>query len=92
VGEVTRAQIVEILLRDNKGARLEDACQYADAFLIYREAAENVRANGSIVLHPRTAAPLENPYLRVQAGALASMRKFPRLKNTGALWAEGPAP
>jgi phage terminase small subunit len=32
----------------------------------YRAAAENIRANGTIVLHPRTGEPIANPYIAIR--------------------------
>jgi phage terminase small subunit len=37
----------------------------ADALRVYAEAAANVEKHGAIVAHPRTAQPIENPYLRI---------------------------
>jgi phage terminase small subunit len=53
--------------RDNPHARLIDVHVFADALRIYHEASENVAANGAICSHPRTGAPIENPYLKIQA-------------------------
>ena len=44
---------------------------------LYLEAAKNVEANGAIVAHPRTSAPMENPYLSIlekQGRALFALR------------------
>lgn len=49
---------------------------YVDAFLDYRAAQENIDANGTIVFHPRTGAPIQNPYLPIRAAAMAAMLKL----------------
>ncbi len=68
-----------------RGTRKDKACLYADAFLAYQEANQNIIENGCIVLHPRTAAPVENPYLRLRERAL---KQLLALKNAKAefLW------
>jgi phage terminase small subunit len=46
---------------------LQDLVQiYCDACETYNEAQENIKRNGAVVSHPRTGAPLENPYLKVR--------------------------
>ena len=52
---------------------------FADALQIYLEATANVKTNGAIVSHPRTGAPIENPYLKIQTqkgAVLASMARI----------------
>ena len=58
---------------------------YLDARADYRTAQANIAEHGAIVLHPRTGAPLANPYLVVRSQAIAVMRKC-RLKDDP-LWA-----
>ncbi len=81
---VDRAQILDALMRDNPRARSSDVAMYADAFVDYRTAQLNITANGSIVFHPRTGAPIDNPYIAIRDRAGALLRKI-RL-NTEALW------
>ncbi len=61
------------------------AAQYADAYLTYQEAADNITPNGAIVAHPRTGAPLVNPNLRIRNDAYRILRTF-RLSSVGDLW------
>ena len=73
----TAAEIAAELSKVNPRAGAMDVRIYSDALLTYREAAANIEKCGAIVTHPRTGAPIENPYLRIrtQAGAvLAKMR------------------
>jgi len=86
MGQITRAEIVSILSTDNPGARADDVAMYADAFLDYREASANIRQHGNIVLHPRTGAPIENPYLKVKAQASRALQAIRRLRNVDRLW------
>jgi hypothetical protein len=71
---IDRARIVAGL--EARGARRSVAAQYADAFLEYREASANIAANGSMVLHPRTANPIANPYLELRDRALLKLQKM----------------
>ena len=75
MGEVTKADIVARLIED--GTPRHRAAFYADAYLEYREATRNIEEHGIIVAHPRTANPIENPYLVIRdraAKKLADMR------------------
>ena len=66
-------KIIGVLMRDNPALRVDFATIYADAIIDYLAASENIRENGSVVLHPRTGAPIDNPYLRVRVSAIAQM-------------------
>lgn len=81
-----RDEVLAILRRDNPSARADDVAMYADCFMDYREAAENIAKNGNIVAHPRTGSPIDNPYIKVKANAMAQLRKIGRLRNVMALW------
>ena len=65
---MTRDQIIDALVE--RGAKRDRAVMYADSFVEYREAQQNILENGVIVLHPRTANPVENPYLTVRDRAM----------------------
>ncbi len=54
---------------------------YADAMRTYREAARNVATNGAICSHPRTGAPIENPYLKIQAQQGAILTRMRTIKS-----------
>lgn len=87
MGEVT-VDLVAELRADNPQARAIDLRIYADALRLYHEAAANVRTHGAICMHPRTGAPIDNPYLRVQAqqaGVLAKLRYINSDRVTTAL-------
>lgn len=92
MAEMTRAQAVKALVKGNPRAGLDVVEQYVDQWLTYQEAQANIEKNGAIVAHPRTGAPLENPYLRVREVALAQLRKLRELRDVSALWKERPAP
>ena len=83
---MNRDEIVAMLRRDNPAAGSDLIAMYADCFLDYKEAADNIAKNGNIVAHPRTGSPIENPYLKVKAAAMNQLRKMGRLKNVGGLW------
>lgn len=84
MGKVTREDIIELLRDENPDGADHDFAIYADSFLSYLAAAENVAKNGDIVLHPRTGAPIDNPYSAVRERAAAQLRKIQI--QTGILW------
>jgi hypothetical protein len=86
---VTRKEAIEALSASNKKARLAELVIYADAALEYNEAVDNIQRNGVIVLHPRTGAPVENPYLKVRRSAGAVLRKLPRINGAAVLYLKG---
>jgi phage terminase small subunit len=79
----TKLELVGALV--GEGMTAAKATQYADAFLEYREATTQIEAHGIIVLHPRTGAPMENPYLPIRDRAL---KKLEGMKDVRAdvLW------
>ena len=80
---MTREEIIAGL--EAPGARRDVAAMYADAYLEYREASANISEQGAMVLHPRTANPIENPYLKIRDRAQAKLRTF-RGINASWLW------
>ncbi len=72
---------------DNKTLRAVDLRVFADALSAYCEASENIRRNGTIVMHPRTGAPIENPYLKIskQAGQLLTKMRLVKADRVLAL-------
>lgn len=73
MGEITIDIEAELRL-DNPTVRLVEVRVFADALRTYHEASRNVQGNGAIVMHPKTGAPIENPYLKVlkQSGDVLS--------------------
>jgi len=69
------------LAKDNPGASGIAVRLYADALRTYHEAAENVLNNGAICSHPRTGAPIENPYLRIRTQQGMILGKMQRIKS-----------
>lgn len=83
---------IEAELRtDNRSARAVDLRVFADALRTYHEASANIHKHGAIVMHPRTGAPIQNPYLTVQekAGATLTRMKTIRADRVSALLAAG---
>ena len=81
--KMNKEQIIATLLKKNKA---KDLCViYADAFLEYQEATENIAANGIIVQHPRTANPIENPYLAIRDRATKKLQSLRRV-DASELW------
>jgi phage terminase small subunit len=77
---VEKINIADELRRDNAANPRATGTRLAlitDAIEVYAEASANVIANGAIVSHPRTGAPMENPYLAImqkQAKVIAAQK------------------
>jgi len=69
----SRADVIAALLAAAPRARADKVAMYADAFCDYRLAQANIKEHGPIVLHPRTSAPIDNPYLKVRDAARKTM-------------------
>lgn len=78
--------MLAILRRDNPKARQQDLVTYADVYVQYKEAADNVAKNGSVCAHPRTGAPMPNPFAAIQSKALGDLGKIRARLKTDALW------
>lgn len=76
--DLDAAAIVEQLVQ--AGTRRDLAVMYCDAFCEYREASKNISAHGTIVQHPRTANPIENPYLVIRDRALRKLQGMVNVK------------
>lgn len=86
MGKVTREHALEMLRRENPAARLDDLSIYADAFVSYQEASANIEKNGVIVAHPRTGAPMTNPYAKLRDDAAKTMQRTKHVRQADALW------
>jgi len=75
--------IVERVKAANPDACAVDIMLVADALRLYLEAKQNIDTNGAICAHPRTGAPIENPYLKILAAQGAVIHKFRRLDLSG---------
>jgi len=64
-----REAVVAALYRASPSARPDKVAMYADVFADYRAAQKNIEENGAVVLHPRTQAPIDNPFLKVREAA-----------------------
>jgi hypothetical protein len=81
----TREEVVEALT--SRGVPKDRAVQYADAAVDYWAASENIAKNGTVVAHPRTGQPLQNPYVGIRADALKRLATFRDLgAKVGDLW------
>jgi phage terminase small subunit len=85
MGEIKKSEVLAALRAENPGGRPDEIARYADAYLTYQEAQENIDRNGAIVAHPRTGAPIENPYLKVRKSAGDVLTQLKRIRAT-TLW------
>lgn len=76
------------LAEENPRAPVGDREAYAHLLVSYFEASVSVMVLGAIVAHPRTAAPMENPHLKVRTASLSAMQKLRRVRNTNIAWAQ----
>lgn len=83
---VDRVQAFVILQMDNPKIDRGTLQQYVDQFAAYIEAQDNISRIGTVAAHPRTGAPIENPYLKVRDNAARMLQKMRRVTNTAALW------
>jgi len=87
MGKMTRQQVVDILTAavkfQGQAAKIQ---MYADSYMSYQAAVENIRKNGDIVFHPRTGAPIENPYCGVRSRAMTEINKIGSMAGSDALW------
>ena len=74
--ELDRSGVLEALRAANPTAPLGRLVMYADAFCEYRTAQKNIAENGTIVFHPRTGAPISNPYMVIRDAASSRMLKL----------------
>ena len=86
-----RETILAALRSDNPKARADLLAIYADAFIEYHTAQDNISEHGSIVFHPRTGAPIENPYLAVRDRASKKLQSI-RLRVPSDLWGAPTSP
>lgn len=84
--ELERPEAEAILRTANPQAGAAMISQYVSVFFEYWEAETNIRKNGTVCAHPRTGAPLENPYVKVKAGALRNFATLKTPLRTDALW------
>jgi phage terminase small subunit len=52
------------------------AALYSDAVDLYNEAAKNISEFGAVTAHPRTGAPIENPYIKIRDGASKQIQQI----------------
>lgn len=77
--------VIKVLVKDNPRAGTDVVRIYAAALRDYKTAEANIAEHGTIVFHPRTGAPIENPYLKVRAGAQAAMLRC-KLRRVERAW------
>jgi phage terminase small subunit len=75
---MSKAEIIEALVA--AGNLRSKATLYADAYLEYTTATENIDQYGMVVNHPRTGNPIENPYLDLRDKALKKLLGFKGIK------------
>lgn len=87
MAQVSKQEAIAALREANPSAKAQDLELYANAWMDYQTAQANIDEHGTIVFHPKTGAPIENPFFKIRAAAAAQLQKIPRLK-TDALWSD----
>lgn len=87
---MNRDEVAAVLRKANPNARADDIAMYADSYMDYAEAQDNIAKNGNVVAHPRTGQPIDNPYIKIKASAMNQLRKITRIKKVGVLWDDPP--
>lgn len=85
MGKINLTQLSEIssyLAENNQECDAAYLIQFANLFLIYREASISLAKFGAIVVHPKNGAPIENPYLKIQITTGASLRRMGFIVST----------
>lgn len=82
----TREEVLAILVAQNPKSKPQNLNLYCDTYMAYQEAEQNIRQNGNVCAHPRTGAPMTNPYGAIRSRALADFAKFKFTLNTEGLW------
>ena len=82
---LVREQIVDRILEVDTGCSAERAVAYADLWLEYMEAQDNIDRYGVICAHPRTAVIIENPYVQRRDKTRVELHKI-RDVRAGWLW------
>ena len=81
---MTKQQVIDILRPLNPRASDAQIAIYAAAFVEHEVAQANIDANGTIVFHPRTGSPIDNPYTTVRDRTAKIMLGL--ALRTGDLW------
>lgn len=85
----SRAEIIERLCA--AGAAPDLANMYASALLTWQEADRHVADDPLIFKHPKTGAPLKNPYLEIRSAAMRDLLALRQLVPDVGLWGDGEA-
>lgn len=87
MGQVITPEDAYAVLRQHNPRSPEAAVvAYATAWAEYETADENIREHGTVVFHPRSGAPISNPYLSIRADCERRMNRLKGIK-ADALWA-----
>jgi phage terminase small subunit len=84
--QVTKASVVAILQSHNQGVALAVLRMYADLYIDYTAAQRNIDEHGTIVFHPKTGAPIRNPFLDVRDSLWGRLQKSEQEIDTTGLW------
>jgi hypothetical protein len=84
---MVQINIRELLKSENPERNPMQLNILADALETYKETQDNIAKNGAVCAHPRTGAPIENPYIKIRSTQAAIIQKFRAVKSEKTLQA-----
>ena len=75
-------QAIYAILKDANQRAPETVLRlFASEFVLFAKSAANIKKFGAIVQHPKTGAPMDNPYLAVRDKSQARLAKMAGLES-----------
>lgn len=71
-----KPSVLAILNELNPKLPVPTIVMYANLYIDYMTAQANIDKNGSMVMHPKTGEPIENPYLKIRDKAFVHLQKM----------------
>jgi len=69
---------IEEIHREFPWMHTDEARVYMDARKLYDEASDNIEKNGAVTGHPKTGAPMINPYLSIRESCIRTILQVRR--------------
>lgn len=76
MGEIKNLFTVSELCERNPDIHRDVITVFADALTLYHEATGNIQKNGAVTGHPKTGAPITNPYIPIRDLASKTICRF----------------
>ncbi len=76
MGKITTPMTLQEMQNRNPAINVRVLAVYCDALKLYEEATANLAKNGALSGHPKTGAPMVNPYLAIRDAASKAICRF----------------